>query len=138
LENRLNGLRPELVGEIGVHAGGKEVSVLLLQGRLWRVGCCLQIGIEQVIVVFGQFIKAAPSGLIGWNGIVLPPVPTGILIEVNAWVCSGVDGGEIEDLWLLRSGLRTRDILCDGGGEAQQSCHGGKKQFGASTGHGSP
>ncbi len=61
----LDGFGAELIGEIGVHAGGKEVAVFALQGRGGRVGGFFQIDVEQIAIALIELVEAAP--LAAWS-----------------------------------------------------------------------
>jgi len=93
LEKGLNGLVAKLIGKVGVHAGGVEVSVLLLERALWAVGGFFEIEIEQIPVALGELVEAAPTGLVTWDRVVLAPVAAGVLVEISARVCGFIDCG---------------------------------------------
>jgi hypothetical protein len=96
LQNGLNGLRSELVRQIDIHTYGKVVAVLLLQWRLRRVGCRLELGVEQVVVVLGEFIEATPANLVRRNRIFLSPVTAGVLIEVHTGIDRRIDRRKVK------------------------------------------
>jgi len=115
-ENGCDRLGAELVGKVGVHAGSKVVAVLRLKRRLWSVGCCLQVLIEEITVTLGEFVEAAPTYLIGGYGVVLLPVTARVLIEVGAWIGCLVDAGEVHADGLRWGRCRAGGCV-DGSGE---------------------
>ena len=60
-----SGLAPFLFDEVGVHAGGEVVAILLLQRRLGRVGGCVQLLPEQVVVALAELVEPSPAHLVG-------------------------------------------------------------------------
>jgi len=90
LEKGLNGLVAKLIGKVGVHAGGVEVSVLLLERALWAVGGFFEIEIEQIPVALGELVEAPQRD---WSpGIGLSCASAaGVLVEISARVCGFID-----------------------------------------------
>src|SRR5579875_1621946 len=85
-----------LVRAFSIHAGGKEVAILLLQRRGWMIRRFLEIQIQQILVTLIELIEAAPSRLIRGDGIIFDPVAAGKLVEVIAWIDAGVERLQIK------------------------------------------
>src|SRR5205814_9400773 len=105
----------------------------LRDGVTFRIvrGRFLQNLMQQLPVIFGQFIEAAPARLVRWNWIVPAPCATGVLIEVFAWIYGLIHRTQVERLGTRdRVGRRGGNFL--GGADGGRK-HGGCQMGGAST-----
>ena len=127
LQRRFQRRKTLFLHQIGVHAGGKVVAVLLLKSAFGGAGCRVQLLPQQVAVALAQQREGPrPAHLIARNGVVLDPVAAGVLVEVRAGIGGLVDGGEIEAhdgrgrRGFAGVGLRRRGSLRQGGSGRQQ------------------
>ncbi len=94
-----SGVKALLLHQIGVHAGGKVVAILLFKRALGACGRRVQFLPQQVAVALAEQREGPrPAHLVGGNGIVLDPVAAGVLVEIRAGIGGLVDGREIEAL----------------------------------------
>ena len=61
-------------------------------------GILLQNLVQELAIVIGQFVEAAPARLVRGNGIIFAPRAARILIEVLAWVNALVHGAQVKRL----------------------------------------
>jgi hypothetical protein len=93
IESRFDGLETFLLDEIGIHAGGVEVAVFLLQLCFGIFGSGVEFLPQQVtIALTEQGEGASPADLVGGKGILLDPVAARVLIEVLAGIGGFIDG----------------------------------------------
>src|SRR5258708_23800840 len=59
---------------------------------------------EQGRVVQPTLFARAPTGRVGWNGILFQPAPTSVSEKVGAWIRTGVEGGDVQHRRMCRSG----------------------------------
>ena len=92
LEGRFQRLQPLLLHQIRVHAGGKEVAILLFQRAFWARGRRVQLLPQQIAVAFlQQRERPRPAHLVGGNGVALDPVAASVLVKIRAGIGSLVD-----------------------------------------------
>ena len=100
LQQRLECGTAQRIDGFLIHAGGIEIPDLLRDGVTFRIvrGRFLQNLMQQLPVIFGQFIEAAPACLVRWNWIVPAPCAAGVLIEVFAWIYGLIHRTQVERL----------------------------------------
>ncbi len=111
LEGRFQRLESLLLNQVGVHAGGKEVAILLFQRALGMAGRRIQLLPEQIAVALAEQRKRPrPARLVSGNGIALDPVAAGVLVKIRAGIGCLVNGRRIEALdgrgWRGLRGIR--------------------------------
>src|SRR5665213_2130811 len=95
----LERLQPFLLTPLLIHAGAVIVADLLRVGIVLsggNGGSLIQNLAENRPVSLSQFAESAPACLIGGYGIVLQPVPAGVLVKIIAGIRRAVDRREVE------------------------------------------
>jgi hypothetical protein len=93
LKRRFQRLEALLLHQIGVHAGGKVVAILLFQRAFWVRGRRVQLLPQQIAVALAEQREGPrPAHLVGGNGVALDPVAAGVLIKIRAGIGGLVDG----------------------------------------------